>query len=77
MCSWLRLVCVWLKRFVCEEIDGWDVFVSEYVKRLCYDLIDKVFVSDLVRGIWSVSLVDDGEWVVFCDAFEIAIGVVF
>ena len=73
--SWLRPACAWLKRLACAG-DHWDVAVSDATARCCEDLEAKVASSDPVHGVWSVPSTAVGDWAVFCDASDLAVGVV-
>ena len=75
VCSWLRPACAWLKRLACAG-DHWDVAVSDATVRCCEDLEAKVASSDPVHGVWNVPSTAVGDWAVFCDASDLAVGVV-
>ena len=75
VCSWLRPACAWLKRHSSED-RHWDEPVTNAIQDCCHELQERVLSSDPAKGEWRVSSTNEGSWTVFCDASDIATGVV-
>ena len=75
--SWLRPMCSLLKRkAVKASADAWDVPVPEEIVVLCRELERRVAEQDPVRGQWQVQSDVAASWSVWCDASNLAMGVV-
>ena len=72
--GWLRPMASWLKRLPAAEKTKWDAPLSQELQDLCRRIESRVTRDDPVRGVWST--LDIGEWKVWCDASNIAYGVV-
>ena len=74
VCGWLRPVASWLKRVATSVAVAWDDAVPPELQELCLDLQKRVLNEDPVAGVWSAS--PSSQWKVWCDASNIAYGVV-
>ena len=74
VCGWLRPVASWLKRVATSVAVAWDDPVPPELQELCLDLQKRVWNEDPVAGVWSAS--PSSQWKVWCDASNIAYGVV-
>ena len=74
VCGWPRPVASWLKRLAKSLTVGWDDPVSLEPQELCSDLQKRVHNEDPVSGAWSDF--QPRQWKVWCDASNIAFGVV-
>lgn len=70
--GWLRVACSFLKREACACTSGWDSCVSEPVRNMLAEIIERVSAADPVKGRWDVSPTKKGR--VWCDASSIALG---
>ena len=75
VCSWLRPACSALKRLA-SVTENWDAPVSSTVEACCVELAERLQVEDPVHGVWQVSCSPDSQWTVWCDASDVALGVV-
>ena len=75
VCSWLRPYCSYVKRLANPGQRGWDSPIPGNVERLCRDLEKQVATGDPVHGRWDIDPTSS-EWTVWCDASNLAIGVV-
>ncbi|XP_065189613.1 uncharacterized protein LOC135820225 [Sycon ciliatum] len=73
--SWLRPACSYLKRMA-SVAATWDEPVPERVVQYAEEVADRLQQEDPVRGNWHVTSKSEGNWAVFCDASDIATGVV-
>ena len=64
----------WLKRVATSVAVAWDDPVPPELQELCLDLQKRVLNEDPVAGVWSAS--PSSQWKVWCDASNIAYGVV-
>ena len=75
VCGWLRPVCSFLKRLA-SATEKWDVEVPEQVQQLCREVEAKLSGDgDPAHGIWHVRPSVDADAVVWCDASDLALGV--
>ena len=74
VCSWLRVSCSYLKRMA-SEFD-WDVLLPSQVVQCCEELESRLCAADPAHGIWQVADASDTEFKVWCDASDLALGVV-
>ena len=76
VCNWLRPACSYIKHLVVMEAD-WDEPVSDQVAEFCRQLDAGVTGDgDPARGSWQVPSDKDVEYVIWCDALDIGLGVV-
>ena len=75
VCSWLRPACSFLKRLASAE-PTWDSPASHQLVLCCAEIMNRLEKEDPVRGVWHVTPPDSGTWKVWCDASNVAIGVV-
>ena len=62
-----------LKR-VSSAVDRWDAPVPPSVLQCAYEVVEELSAQDPVRGVWHASAESDGDWAVFCDALNLAVG---
>lgn len=74
--SWLRPACSFLKRLAASDVNHWDDEVSSSVVLCCAELADHLAAKDPATGPWKVPPSSESEWVLYCDASDVAIGVV-
>ncbi|XP_065182549.1 uncharacterized protein LOC135813378 [Sycon ciliatum] len=75
VCSWLRPYTSYLKRLADSLTPGgWDAKVPPEVVSLCQELSGRVEGEDPVHGAWSAP--PAAQWSVWCDASNIATGIV-
>jgi len=70
--GWLRVACSFLKRHV--EAERWSDAVDETTSRRLREMVEHVRKEDPVHGTWQVN--NRGKGVVWCDASDLALGVV-
>jgi len=70
--GWARLACSFVKRQV--EGTGWDDYVGDRAQSMIEDVVNHVAQQDPVGGKWKVDRSNEG--VVWCDASEMAMGVI-
>lgn len=76
VCSWLRPTCSYIKRLAVMEADR-DEPVSDQIAEFCGQLDARVTGdSDPARERWQVPSDKDVEYVIWCDASDIGLGVV-
>ena len=75
VCAWLRPACSMLKR-LSSAVDRWDTPVPPSVLQCADEVAEQLSAQDPVRGVWHASAESDGDWAVFCDASDLAVGVV-
>ena len=76
VCNWLRPACSYIKRLAVMEAD-WDEPVSDQFAEVCRQLDARVTGDgDPARGRWQVPSDKVVEYVIWCDASDICLGVV-
>ena len=76
VCSWLRPACSYLKRIASQDCERWDGPVSADTVQCWKELQARLKSEDPVQGVWPVNAGPDTEFTVWCDASNVAIGVV-
>ena len=75
--AWLRPMCSFIKRQAVKATpDKWDIPVPEEVESLCRDVEARIEQCDPVHGTWLIESDPAAKWSVWCDASNVAIGVV-
>ena len=76
VCSWVRPACSFLKRLACLSGVSWDGIVPNSIADRCAELQAKLKNEDPVTGIWNPSSAASAGWIAWCDASNVATGVV-
>ena len=75
VCRWLRPAASWPKRLATATALPWDSVLPDELQVACRDLMARVASNDPVSGTWNPPAIT-GQWCVWCDASNIAYGVV-
>ena len=75
VCHWLRPACCFLKRLASKE-SSWDKPVSPELAACCDEVVSRLATDDPVAGVWQARSSEESMWTVWCDASDVATGVV-
>ncbi|XP_065189341.1 uncharacterized protein LOC135819971 [Sycon ciliatum] len=71
----LRPACSYLKHMA-STATGWDDPVPQGIVRCAGEVVERLARGDSARGVWRVPSTSGGDWAVYCDASDLATGIV-